>query len=145
MSRNFTNCTAEFDKICHGKMEAPVIKITHAVGLTGQLFHNLLQLLQVRPISKSKLFGTVAAELSRAECCLCRPINSTKDDSITVWGQHAATLLPSYVRNNVAVARAALPTILSEHPSCGNMVLNGLYCVDVPLSNYSPSCSNKCS
>jgi len=33
-----------------------------------------------------------------------------KDDRVLDWGQHAATVLPRYVRNTVMAAWAALPS-----------------------------------
>jgi len=66
--------------------------ITHAHGFLFNL-SIFPELLQVRPVPKSKLLGVVVAELLQAGCPSCHPTNSIKalkDDSVPVWGQHAA-------------------------------------------------------
>jgi len=59
------------------------------------LKHVTTVLLQVGLVHKSKLLGIVVAELLQAGCPSCHPTNSIKtlkDDSVTDWRQHAATM-----------------------------------------------------
>ena len=65
------------------------------------------ELVEVRPVPKSKLSGIVVAELLQAGCPSCCPTNSVKalkDDIAPDRGQHVAIMLPRYVRNAVMIA-----------------------------------------
>jgi len=59
------------------------------------------------------LLEFLGADYLQAGCPSCHPTNSIKalkDESVPDWGQHAATMLPRFIRNTATVVWAALPS-----------------------------------
>ena len=81
-------------------------KLACKINYTHTLDCFFLELLQVRPVPKSKLLEIVAAELLHARCPSCRPTNRikvSKDDGVPDCEQYAAW-------KTVMAAWAALPS-----------------------------------